>query len=784
MNNNFIGSSGWIGTTHLDNYKITSNFILNTSNILESHLSNTSNILEGHLTNTSNILDSKASNFTTTTSNIILARYDKLIGEEKEHITLPFLTDLTHTYINNFNLAGEIRFFTESTSSYPVIIPIDIPDYRVKIGPNGHLMCYYTYDPAINLTFGNGWIDVGNSIVALNASDANIGVALGGLEIQIANNFQITQEQFKTLLLALQAQSILTDDNVNNINNFIEAQLDATRRGQQELGNVFYGIRNFYTSGQLSYLQIATNVITTRITNNPIISSIVGLGGIGFAAIASAIGNLSYAEHTLSQITSNINKMTGITETRRIELLEETKLEQIQAFIDYTCNIYNATIYQGFINSNIQTQQYIRDLRCDSLNLNNGNISGINYVNVNNIVADGRIKENNKFLDSTYLTSNHIYNLAYNYTDERQYPPKAYTTSTPETSVSLLNKLVYYQNLYLDTSSISYGSGFYEIYSSSTYDTNTPKSKLFNYITTDTINARFGINLYNSETGNYQGDNNIDGSYYGDWVIIKLPQPILLTKYRFYTGANTTSSPAEWKVYGSNDGITFTEIIDASQMTRLTFGDYTLTYYEKSFTITTTYNYIGFVFNKIIGLLQTELKFGEIRLFGKEILSNTVVSNIYTTSNVVKSLVRFEMNDVGKRKSFIIEIPSSSTFVDSTSSITFYKYDLDLTKYTRTQVIPSEPYTGDLIRIFRIKFWYVPSYFSSYINNEPYVNSYEVYMSNKSNAIFGRPETIGINIYTIGTPQNTKLSNILPNNLFLLKNYNSNNKIQTIKNKI
>ena len=138
------------------------------------------------------------------------------------------------------------------------------------------------------------------------------------------------------------------------------------------------------------------------------------------------------------------------------------------------------------------------------------------------------------------------------------------------------------------------------------------------------------------------------------------------------------------------------------------------------------------------------------------------------------------MNDIGKRQSFIIEIPSSSTFVDSTSSTTFYKYDLDLTKYTRTQVIPSEPYTGDLIRIFRIKFWYVPSYFSSYINNEPYVNSYEVYMSNKSNAIFGRPETIGINIYTIGTPQNTKLNNILPNNLFLLKNYNSNFNYLTI----
>jgi hypothetical protein len=47
-------------------------------------------------------------------------------------------------------------------------------------------------------------------------------------------------------------------------------------------------------------------------------------------------------------------------------------------------------------------------------------------------------------------------------------------------------------------------------------------------------------------------------------------------------------------------------------------------------------------------------------------------------------------------------------------------------------------------------------------------------MSNKSNPIFGRPEAAGVNIYAIGFPENTKLSNILPNNLMLLKNYNSN----------
>jgi hypothetical protein len=342
---------------------------------ISDYIDNTSNVIESHLLVTSNILNTNSSNYTSNTSNYIINRYDELIKKEIEEITIPIPATLYHTYIYNSNVVGEIRFWCESTSDYPVVIPVGVPDYRVKIAPNGHLMCYYTYDPAINLTFGNGWIDIGNSIVALNASDANIGISIGGLEIQIKNNFQILQEQLTTLLLALQTNSILTSQQATNINNFIEAQLEATRLGQQQLGNVFLGVRNFYTSGQISYLQIAANVITTRISNNPAISFVVGLGGIAFAAIASAIGNLSYAEHTLSQITSNIINMSGITETRRTELLEETRIEQIQSLIDYTSNIYNMTLAQGFINSNVSTQQTIPKLKSNEIKLNNKTIT-------------------------------------------------------------------------------------------------------------------------------------------------------------------------------------------------------------------------------------------------------------------------------------------------------------------------------------------------------------------------------------------------------------------------
>ena len=111
MNNNFIGS------THIDTFKSTSNLILSTSNILEQHIaySNiaTSNILEQHIsysnTNcsnfilaTSNILETHSSNFTNA------LRYDvnKWINEEIE------LTSIINTYIYNKNYLGEIKFLT------------------------------------------------------------------------------------------------------------------------------------------------------------------------------------------------------------------------------------------------------------------------------------------------------------------------------------------------------------------------------------------------------------------------------------------------------------------------------------------------------------------------------------------------------------------------------------------------------------------------------------------------------------------------------------------------
>ena len=49
--------------------------------------------------------------------------------------------------------------------------------------------------------------------------------------------------------------------------------------------------------------------------------------------------------------------------------------------IDMTVNYYNLGLIQGFINSNITTQQTIPSLLTSSLNLNSGNITSVNTIN-------------------------------------------------------------------------------------------------------------------------------------------------------------------------------------------------------------------------------------------------------------------------------------------------------------------------------------------------------------------------------------------------------------------
>jgi hypothetical protein len=770
-NNNLYNTNNFIGITHNDYFKTASNALSKAINSLElnssNYTSNVSNILDIKITN----VNTNSSNYIQNTSNYIITRYDPMIETKSEDITLPIPATLKHTYINNSNTLGEIRFWCKSTSSF--YIPEDLigiaPEHRTKIDVDGKLKIYYIYNPAINATFFSGWIDIATSIVALNASDANIGISLGGLEAQLLalNNriYNLATDTAKSIA----NNCLLEDESAIELLDLLRNGNSLTPTGyigtfENVANNVFLGFRY----GNISYLNAASTNILYIIGTNPISSFFLGLGGVAFAAAVSAAQDMSFVKEYSHELVKFIDSNVGISQAQKDELYSSNNNKRILKYVSYCSNMSNMTIAQGFINTYNSNQQYISSLKCDTLDLNTGNITNINGIAANELIANGKIKQNGILLDNIYLTSNHLYNLAYTYTAERQYPSKLYTTTTQQDTVSLLGKLVYHQTLYLDNQTIAYGSGIYELYSSSSYDTPTTKDRLFNFNTTETTTSpRWAISLYNSGTGNYQGDNSIDNVYFGDWIILKLPQPILLTRYRIYQRSDfLTKAPAEWKVYGSNDGITFIEITEASQTTRLT--SYTSGYYEKSLnpSFITLYQYIGYTFKSLLSTSgQTDLSFSELQIFGKEIISNSITSQIYTTSNVVKGIVQYEMPIIGKHYGFYITI-STPIVINGT---TFYKYDINLTPYCNKGVIQIGPQSGDTFRSFKIRVMYATMYFSYIINDLPNVCYYEVFMSYK-NAASPPNGVAGLNACSIGFPPNPTLQAVMPNNLFVIKN--------------
>ena len=266
----------------------------------------------------------------------------------------------------------------------------------------------------------------------------------------------------------------------------------------------------------------------------------------------------------------------------------------------------------------------ISNVLLNLINTNSGTVSSNYATNISNVL----INSINTNISNLYSTDIIVY------TPVRQYPSKAYNSITNETTTTFLSKTVYTRDLTLDTTGISYGSGAYTMYISTTYDLGSAASQLIFDYNTDVNSAgmHFKSSTYDA-SGLYTQSNGIVSGYNGEWVILKLPNPIIFNKLEIISrNGFIPRAPAEWRCYGSNDnGNTFTEITEATQLTRLTTGNYVNNTYTKSFNNSISYLYIGFTFNKIVGDGLT-LNFIELKIFGQErIQPYYISSNILTT---------------------------------------------------------------------------------------------------------------------------------------------------------
>ena len=282
-----------------------------------------------------------------------------------------------------------------------------------------------------------------------------------------------------------------------------------------------------------------------------------------------------------------------------------------------------------------------------TINASNFTASNFTTITSNTLQATinaSNIASSNIFLSKSGGTITNNLIIDNSLTPERQYPSKAYTSLTAESTTPFLGKTIYTETITLNTTNITYGSGDYVIYSSSSIGSSFSKNHLFNYISSNDGTGHWAPNQYILSSGLYSNVNNnfIKNDYLGDWLVIKLPNPIILTRYRFYTRSGFENrSPGLWKFYGSMNDVTFNEIPEAHNDITIISSSYYSTngFYEKTLasTFNTPYLYIGFTVNRLAGN-DSILNFNEIEIFGKEKFTNSAFLSIGTSDVSTYSL--------------------------------------------------------------------------------------------------------------------------------------------------
>ena len=179
----------------------------------------------------------------------------------------------------------------------------------------------------------------------------------------------------------------------------------------------------------------------------------------------------------------------------------------------------------------------------------------------------------------------------------RTYPPKSFDYGTAETDSTFLGRPAFSQNITLNSTGISYGVGQYSLFfSSKAIDYRTQKSNMFS---SNRELSYWQAKAYLSGDFNtaYVNNTYISSDYPGEWLVVQLPYLIRLTGYAMTPGISALYFPGEFKMYGSSDGWSFTEIPQASVMNRLGISAYP---YNKTVTpASDPILYLGFTVNKL-----------------------------------------------------------------------------------------------------------------------------------------------------------------------------------------
>jgi hypothetical protein len=209
------------------------------------------------------------------------------------------------------------------------------------------------------------------------------------------------------------------------------------------------------------------------------------------------------------------------------------------------------------------------------------------------------------------------------YTAERMYPPTRDLTSASHT-----------------ISGQPYGNGVYVVNESTYKDTR----RGFTAFNTSVSNGYCSAdNPQQYSSGVYIQDNYLVSDYKGDWITIKIPYPITLTKYGIQSRTDLPGlAPGKYKIYGSNNGTNWDELVHKTDKI-----SYTNNLFEERLNILNEYEYFGLVVNELLDSTVYTLSFDEWYIYGKEYLYDEpdykVLTFTYDSANDVSGQTSYTL---------------------------------------------------------------------------------------------------------------------------------------------
>jgi hypothetical protein len=184
------------------------------------------------------------------------------------------------------------------------------------------------------------------------------------------------------------------------------------------------------------------------------------------------------------------------------------------------------------------------------------------------------------------------------------------------------------------------------------------------------VSPTSSLNYYSGGSGAYTGSRNLGtGAVNGEWIKLELPHKILMTQLKLHGfGEQPNATPTDFKVYGSNDNINWTEVLSETGVTvaRDTVGSL----YSADDT-TTAYKYFGLVTTRTAAN-SAYVGIQEIEYLGTEV-AEPVLARLGGSFEGKIANTRVYDRSIGERQVLEVWDAEKDRFGRGESSITVHK---------------------------------------------------------------------------------------------------------------